>query len=332
MKQIIFPGPGHIELQDRRDPSLPRGFVRVLSQRSLISNGTELTILHKRFASGTHWDRWVRFPFSPGYAMIGSIVETNIESSFSVGQQVALRSPHASQHIVKPTACIPIPSTVVVEQAMWFSLSRIAFIGTQSAQITDQEIVLIVGGGPVAQLAIRWAALSKPRILAAIVRRPISKTAAVNGGATVVLEGSTNNYSAALIKKALGGRPDVILDCTGNSDVFSWSLSVSADYGRVVLIGDSGYPNEQRLTSDVVTRGIRISGVHDSFSHKQWNEYSIANFFFSQVVSGAIDLTNLCTHTFLPHDASIAYGVLDSRDDSVIGVSFDWTYRGLPRL
>ena len=38
---------------------------------------------------------------------------------------------------------------------------------------------------------------------------------------------------------------------------------MTADHGRLVLLGDTGTPELQHLTSDVIRRGLTIVGAHD---------------------------------------------------------------------
>src|ERR687884_322753 len=72
---LYFIGPGQVELE--RQPVRPPGPGQVLieTRRTLISTGTELIALHRRFEPGSHWDRWVQYPFSPGYSSAGIVRE-----------------------------------------------------------------------------------------------------------------------------------------------------------------------------------------------------------------------------------------------------------------
>lgn len=322
---IVFPRPWHVCI-DRIDiPRIEGNTVLVKSDHSLISNGTERIIFERSFSAGSHWDRWVRYPFSPGYATVGKIIAigSNV-TDYKIGDRVAVRSPHASHSCVLDRKCMPIPDEVAPEDAVWFALAKIAFWGVLVASQKNTEIILVVGGGPVAQMVIRWAATFAAGPIAILARDHKHLTVGLSGGATVALLGRTNEYSAERLQRALGKRPQIIVDCTANVDVLPWSLSVIATYGRVVLVGDPGSPNDRRLTSDVLLRGLSIVGVHDRNSYPDWDSKSVSNLFFSKLSSKAVRVEEICTHNIPPELAQDAYGLVSRRETGVLGMRFDW--------
>src|ERR1022692_1371259 len=40
-----------------------------------MSTGTENIVFNRLFAPDTHWDRWVKYPFYPGYTSVGVVAE-----------------------------------------------------------------------------------------------------------------------------------------------------------------------------------------------------------------------------------------------------------------
>src|SRR5947199_4908001 len=73
-KYVVFPERQKVEVREER-PS-PPGPEEVLceAQKSLISIGTELHCLRGEFDPGTNWADWVKYPFRPGYSMVGRVV------------------------------------------------------------------------------------------------------------------------------------------------------------------------------------------------------------------------------------------------------------------
>jgi NADPH:quinone reductase-like Zn-dependent oxidoreductase len=51
-----------------------RGEILCQAEKSLISIGTELDALRGVFDPGTNWFDWVKYPFRPGYSMVGRVI------------------------------------------------------------------------------------------------------------------------------------------------------------------------------------------------------------------------------------------------------------------
>ena len=61
-KRIVFPEKGQVELQDFELPVMNPTDIQVRTLYSLMSIGTETTILHQKYAPDTHYDRVFSFP------------------------------------------------------------------------------------------------------------------------------------------------------------------------------------------------------------------------------------------------------------------------------
>ncbi len=91
------------------------------------------------------------------------------------------------------------------------------------------------------------------------------------------------------------------------------------------MLGDTGRPNEQRLTSDVITRGISITGVHDGHNTGKWNNATIVPLLLELMRRGQIDTRGLITHRFSPADVAEAFELATHRRRETMGIVFDWT-------
>ena len=89
--------------------------VRVQTQYTLMSTGTENIIFNRAFDEGSHWDQWVRYPFYPGYCAIGVVQEVGADVHVpSVGRRVALRAGHRSQNIVPSAQAYLVPESIEI--------------------------------------------------------------------------------------------------------------------------------------------------------------------------------------------------------------------------
>ena len=170
--------------------------------------------------------------------------------------------------------------------------------------------IAVIGAGPIGEMALRWAVASGARHVVAVdgfasrsrrhaeaVRRPWDPTRFPS--------------ASVAIAEACGGAPEIVIDSTGNAAVFTEALQLAADGGRVVLLGDNGSPQVERLTPDVITRGVR--GPSGPTTPTAWGVRSgtatgsLHDLFLDLVRRGRFDVSDLNSHTFAPTDCVEAY-------------------------
>ncbi|MBV9282602.1 MAG: zinc-binding alcohol dehydrogenase, partial [Chloroflexi bacterium] len=261
---VVFTGKNRVEvcLEPQADPG--PGEVLVQAAKTLISSGTEGIVLGRLFAPGTHWDRWVQYPFHPGYSMAGRVIATGVGvAGLSEGDRVAVRRSHRQYVTVRSTAVLPIPDDVADEDATWFGLANIVQNGVRRAEHALGESVAVIGLGPLGQLVVQYLRLLGARHVVAIDPAEQRLALARAHGATEVLHTGVAEARDAVLRLTDGCGVHVVYDVTGAPRVFPAALGLLRRFGRLVLLGDTGTPGEQHLTGDVITRGLRIIGAHD---------------------------------------------------------------------
>lgn len=324
--RIIFPAPGEVALERYELPALQAGQVLVRSLHSLMSIGTETTILHQRYDPDTHFARMFSFPqLQTGVQTVGVVERTGSDSKFETGQKVYLRMGHGSHHMMPAEACSPVPESIPAREACWAGLAKTAFRAAWAAGFSDGVNVLIIGAGPVGQMAVRWAsALGCIEIACA----DISATRleyAVAGGATNTFCGDIGELLPQLAKLDEHRGPSLIIDSTGNAAVFQNALAAAAPFGKVILLGDTGYPGRQCLSSDLMTKGLTVQATHDSHDRDGWTERKVDALFFEKLQTGRFPLADLISHEFSPLQCTEAYDLAERERQQVMGILFDWT-------
>lgn len=324
--RMVFTGKQEVSLETFEPKAPGAGQVAVRALYSLMSTGTENICFNRLFAEDTSWRRWVQYPFYPGYAMIGEVAEVGPEvQGLKSGDHVALRSSHRSWHVVPVEQCFPVPDGIDLRDAAWFALGKITWIGARAAQYALGDTLLVIGAGPIGQMSLRWAAAADVDAIVAVDPWEGRLRYARNGGATACIA-STVEACREGVLHALGGRlPRVVMDATGNAEVFVHALGLAADRGRVVLMGDTGFPGQQRLSGAVINRGLTITAAHDGHNDAQWNNATITAHLFRQVLNRRFDVSGLITHTFPPEHYAEAYRLANTHREETIGILFDWT-------
>jgi 2-desacetyl-2-hydroxyethyl bacteriochlorophyllide A dehydrogenase len=328
-RRLVFPGKQQVIIESF-DPGLPvDGQVRVRTRLSLMSTGTENIVFNRLFDAGTHWDRWVKYPFHPGYTSVGTVEAVGAKvDSLKIGDRVAFRETHRSHAVIKAADCFPIPDNIPDEHAVWFSLAKITFVGARAADYRLGDSALIIGAGPIGQMSLRWARAAGVSSLLVVDPAAHRMPLAEAGGATGLITASIVEAREAILQAGNGKLPRVVIDSTGNAAVFSTALELAADRGKVILMGDTGQPARQALTSDVIMRGLTIVGAHDGHDTPEWHNATITQLFFNLAASGRFPLDGLTSHVFKPEQCTEAYATANRDRAMTMGILFDWATTG----
>ncbi len=319
-RRIIFPEQGQVALRDFEPPAPEAGQIRVKTRYSLISIGTETTILHAKYDPSSHFGRMFSFPqLKTGVQAIATVEEVGHEvDQFAVGDTIFMRHAHASHWTLAADACSLVAPGLDLKAACWCGLAKTAFRAAHAAPFALGGEVLIIGAGPVGQMALRWAAAAGMRriVVADVSGKRLGF--ARRGGATHIFEGAIE----ALLEE--GGAP-LIVDTTGNAAVFAEALRLLAPLGKLVLLGDTGFPGRQSLTSDMMMKGLTVVATHDHRDRDGWTQRQIDALFFDLLGSGRFDASGLITHEFTPEDCAEAYALASDNREDAVGILFDWT-------
>jgi 2-desacetyl-2-hydroxyethyl bacteriochlorophyllide A dehydrogenase len=326
-RRIIFPAKGVVELVPFEVRPPAAGEVSVRTLYSLMSIGTETTILHERYDADTHFAARFRFPqLKTGVQTIARIdaVGDGV-TEFRPGDTIFMRMAHTSHWTLDASQCSPVPAGLDLESACWCGLAKTAFRAAHAAPFQLGSEILVVGAGPVGQMTLRWAHAAGARRIAVVDLSELRLRLAREGGATDVHLGSLAGLREALVPDPATGGFEIVVDTTGNPQVFAIALGFARPFGKLVLLGDTGYPSRQCLTSDAMTRGLTIVATHDHHDRGGWTQRRIDDLFFKLVADGSFDLDGLVTHRFRPEDCAGAYALATERRDDAVGVLFDWT-------
>lgn len=329
---IVFTGQNQVETRREAVPALQSGQILVAGSKSLISTGTECICLARNFAPGTHWDNWVKYPFYPGYSHTGRVVEVASDvSSIKAGDRIAAHVRHRQYFVADARDVLPLPDGVSDEEASWFALASIVQNGIRRAELELGDTVVIIGLGLLGQLAVQYARLSGAREVIAIDVAPIRLEMARTHGATHVLEMGVADAKERVREITKNRLADVVFDVTGHPAVFPHALGLARRFGKLLLLGDAGTPSQQCLTSDVMTRGVRIIGAHDNDAppvasdYHFWTRDNMSALFFDYVARGQMRVDDLISHRFSPLEADKAYQFLMQDRSQAMGVIFDWS-------
>jgi len=329
---VIFPSPGVVELVETDVPAPGPGEITCAALASLVSTGTETFCLAGRFDAGTFWEEWVQFPFAPGYSMTARVVAVGEGvTDLSVGDRVALPTSHAQFVTVDRAHAVAVPEGVSDEDACWASLAVTTQLGVRRSQLELGETVGVVGLGLLGQLVVRYLRLAGARQIIAIDPEPKRLELAREGGATATIAAPADQTTEAILAATGGRLLDVVFDITGHPAAFAAASTLLRPMGRMILLGDSPQPSQQRLGPRIVADAISIIGVHagTAAQHQtpldRWTGAEMTALFFDYLQDGRMSVDLLVSHRVSPHDAPQLYAALTADRSPYMGVLFDWS-------
>ena len=329
--EVVFPSPGVVEVSERDVAPPGPGQIMCQAVTSLVSTGTETFCLAGQFDAGTFWEEWVEYPFRPGYSMTARVVAVGEGvTDLAEGDLVALPTPHSQFVTVDRALAIAVPNGIRDTDACWASLAVTTQLGVRRAGLELGETVGVVGLGLLGQLVVRYLRLAGARHIVAIDTDRARLALASEGGATATIAAPAGEAEEA-IRSATGGRLlDVVFDITGHPSAFAAASTLLRPMGRLILLGDSPRPSEQRLGPRIVADSISIIGVHAGTAAAQqtpldrWTVAEMTALFFDYVHDGRMKLDALISHRVSPRDAPDLYAALTTDRSSYMGVLFDW--------
>ena len=181
------------------------------------------------------------------------------------------------------------------------------FYGAALADITRDDVVAVLGGGPVGlfcALACRRAGAERVIVLDTDSKR--AKFAKdVMGLDSLHLKGDKPEDA---VKKATGDAlPDITVDAVGSIEAFKTSLRCVRDGGRVVVFGVYGPERYEMPMGMIWIRGLDLRFAGMANVHAHWNDALLS------VGKGEIDPAPAITHRLALEEAEQGYELFRSR-------------------
>lgn len=342
-KSVVFTAPNKVEIEEKEIGEPGPGQILARTLKTLISTGTELTMLSgDGFGAGGQ-----KYPVYPGYNNIG-IVEKTGEGVTRVkkGDRIASWATHAAHVLVNDMALaesvckgpiltqgglVKLDESIPIDDAVFFSIGIIVLQGIRLAHIQIGESAVVIGGGLLGQFAVNFAKLSGafPVICVDVARERLD--IARKSGAHFVIGAKKENIAEEIKTITKGRMADVVFEVTGSAAVIPWSLKLLRPMGRYILAGSTrGKVDGVDFHDDIHAKGIQIIGAHN-FTHPMqetpynpWTFDRDAELFFDLLKAKALEVKHLISHTCSWKDAQKIYAMLLKDRSQAMGVVLDW--------
>ncbi|MFB6151982.1 MAG: zinc-binding alcohol dehydrogenase [Haloarculaceae archaeon] len=327
---VVFPEPRTVTVQDRERPDPAAHEVLIETDASLVSTGTELTVLSGEFPGGSAWDEYADYPVIPGYSNVGTVREAGADADVETGTRVATWSPHAAYVTAAADECVRVPDGVSDEQASLFAVAQIVMNGVRKSGLDWGESAVVYGLGILGQLTVRFARIAGAETVLGIDLAK-ERVAYLPDEPGIVGVDPTASDPVAAVSDVTGGRlADVVFEVTGNPDAIPDEFAVLRDQGRLVLLSSPHGETTLDFHDSVNAPSTRIIGAHQ-LSHPDaataadpWTKARHAALYFAYLRQGRLRVEDLFSHVCPAGDAPGAYESLLADRTDAMGVRLEW--------
>jgi predicted dehydrogenase len=361
MRQILQDvGGGAIVVRETPDPICGTREVLIATQASLVSAGTERTVLDlaRRSLLGKarerpdHVRRLLRKareegvletirqartklsePMAIGYSAAGVVLETGRDvRRFRVGEAVAAAGAHAEITVVPHNLVAKVPAGVPFADAAYGVVGSIALHAVRLARVGLGDRVAVIGLGLVGQLVTRLLVGSGCRVFGTDPNGE-RRALAQETGAGV----SSAESLAGQVQEATDGRGAdavIIAAATPSNEPLELAAAVAQKRARIVAVGAVGLNVPRRefyeKELELVVSSSYGPGRYDPDYERRGEDYPAAyvrwtsqrniEAVLEQIAARTLDVRSLTTHTFAIEDAAQAYELLGRGDGSSLGI------------
>jgi 2-desacetyl-2-hydroxyethyl bacteriochlorophyllide A dehydrogenase len=304
------------------------GEVLIETEYSLISPGTELRCLAGKEPGQSP------FPFIPGYALAGRIIEVGPNTTLKPGTRVMASNTvhsegfarqwggHISYAVNSESAVIALPDYVSTIQALAARLAAIPYHGMRISQPKPGERVAVIGLGVIGLASAKLHTMQGPQLVA--VDR---STARVERARAWGIEAvATAEPASVAIRKRFPDGVDVLIDATGIPAVVPDAITAMRDLPWDEAEASPARYIIQGSYSDSVTIPYRPAfygevSIHFPRAAQKRDNQAVVDL----IAAGKIDLSSLIGDIRPPNQAPAAYAALSDSHTAPLTIAFKWT-------
>ena len=327
---VVFTGPLQVDILSRniKQQLLPNE-IMVKATCTLISTGTELTVLRGQHTPGSVWHRLFEYPWDAGYCNVGVVLKVgDAVTEFKVGDRVSSTGPHATVFTISENDALLIDEGVPDDEAAFATIAQIVMQGIRLADLKLGENGVVCGLGLLGQFAVGLARHVGAWPVIGVDLEEFRRNTALHMGASIVA--GPDEVAAIIAKNTQERMADVVFEVTGSPAVIPAALEWVRRLGRFVMVSSPSGPTTIDFHDQVNAKGTVIIGAHNythpsvANEYNRWTRKVDTQYYLQLVQAGLFSAKKLVTHSFHWSEAPKAYGQLLNDRSSTLGVLLEW--------
>ena len=336
MKQVIVHGAGEVQLREVEKPRLRSNGVLTHTLYSVISTGTESWNVEGRLGVEEGPDQVL------GHSNCGEVLEVGPACAKPVqpgdlvacsGLQMATHGEYCS---VPRNMFAAVPAGVEPVEAAFATLGSNSLHGVRQGRIELGDKVVVVGTGPIGQMAAQLARLSGGRVMVIGHRNERRLELARKLGTEKALLSTQADPVEAVLDYTEGLGADVVLMCAApkGSGTMGQCLDMVRKNGRIVVVGlaelEFPFVQWQSKEAELLVSRAYGPGRHDPdyeqkgidypSNYVRWTINRNMQEFLQLLAEKRVDVKSLVSHTFPIEEAAAAFDQVVHHRDEVVSV------------
>ena len=205
-----------------------------------------------------------------------------------------------------------VPEGVDDERALFAGdVLTTGYYAASSAGITGEDVVAVIGAGPVGYCAAIAAKAIGARHVVVLDRDPQRLSLAAGAGLEAV-DVSSRHPSSAVAELTDDRGADVAIEAVGTPEAYSTAVDVVRRGGTVVVVGMFAGESVELQLGVYWARGITVRFAGICPVHAWWEPV------MAELAAGGLDPTPLVSHRLSLEDAPEGYRLFDRREASKV--------------
>ena len=319
MIQVTKPeGFGNIQLEEVPMPEVNAQQIRVKTDTTLISRGSEL------------FRRYIREEAVPpsimGYSLTGTVDAVGAEvTNYGVGERVMVVAPHAEYVVAEPNTTdgriIPLFDDVSFEEGTFLPLATSAVAWADSSGVKAGDTVVVLGQGLVGSLMMQVMRGYNPARIITVDALPLRCELSTKLGADVSINADEEDPVQAVHRLTDGKGADLVIDCVGGYagvKSFEQAQDMVRRFGIIQLIALYQQAPLPLHSSKMMSKRL-VAGILTDEPRSQ-----IAARALQKIQNGDIRAAEMSTHRFHYTEAKAAFDLLWNSPGDALGVLMKW--------
>jgi 2-desacetyl-2-hydroxyethyl bacteriochlorophyllide A dehydrogenase len=333
---VTITGPRAVTVEPGPIPRPGADQVLIRTAYTGISAGTELNVYrgtapqwrsHQDPATGLfvpEAPEWA-YPLVYGYANVGAVEQLGANvTELSRGDLVFSFQPHCEWVVADAAGVVVLPELPDLRRAVFLANLNTAYNGVLDTRPALGDVVVVSGLGVVGLLVTRLLARAGAGLIIGVDPIESRRRLALEAGAALTY--SPEEPVAEAVRELTGGRgADHVIEVSGVPKALAEAIRI-AGFGATVVamswygstldgVGFGGEFHHNRVN----IRSSQVGAVDPALGPLWSNDRRMA---LACELLTELPLERYITHELQPHDAALAYGMIDSRDESVLQCVF----------